>query len=56
MADFSQYDNDMSLATQKSGVAEGNVNASVESLKHLIDAVAQLGEIVKQLANNPPTP
>lgn len=52
MTDFSQFDNDMSLANQKSGIADGNTNASVESLKHLLDAVNKLGEIVKQLANN----
>ena len=52
MIDFSQFDNDMSLANQKSGIADGNSNASVESLKHLLDAVNKLGEIVKQLANN----
>ena len=49
MIDFSDFDNEMTLANQKSGIADGNINASVESLKHLLTAVEQLGEIVKQL-------
>lgn len=52
MTDFSQFDNEMSLANEKSGIAEGNNNVSDESLRHLLYAVNNLGDIVKEISNS----
>ena len=49
MIDFTELENELTLAKQKSGLEDGNTIASSASIEHLIHSVDLIYNILKQM-------